>query len=87
MRADGISNVPRGPRPTTRENPFGLTGRQLEILNLLGENLTNPEIAARLHISPKTVDHQVSAVLSKLDVHSRGEAAKLTHPSPLPIQK
>jgi DNA-binding CsgD family transcriptional regulator len=87
MRSAGISSIPRGPRPITRENPFGLTSRQLEILNLLGENLTNPEIAARLNISPKTVDHHVSAVLAKLDVHSRGEAAKLTHPSPLPIPK
>ena len=78
MRAAGVSRIPRGPRPTTRENPFGLTARQMQILNLLGENLTNAEIAARLYISPKPVDHHVSAVLARLDVHSRAEAAKLT---------
>jgi len=69
--------VPRGPRPATRENPFGLTARQLDILALLAEDLTNAEIAAQLHLSPKTVDHHVSAVLAKLDVPSREAAAKL----------
>ncbi len=76
MQAAGL-RVPRGPRPATRENPFGLTARQLDILALLAENLTNAEIAARLHLSPKTVDHHVSAVLAKLDVLSREAAADL----------
>lgn len=69
--------VPRGPRPATRENPFGLTARQLDILARLAEDLTNAEIAAQLHLSPKTVDHHVSAVLAKLDVPSREAAAEL----------
>jgi len=77
MRADGVTNVPRGPRPATRENPFGLTARQMDILVLLAEGLTNVEIAGRLYLSPKTVDHHVSAVLAKLDVHSREEAAEV----------
>jgi DNA-binding CsgD family transcriptional regulator len=80
MQAAGL-RVPRGPRPSTRENPFNLTDRQMEILGLLVENLTNAEIAARLHLSPKTVDRHVSAVLAKLDVHSRAEAAKLARDS------
>ncbi|MBL8045771.1 MAG: AAA family ATPase [Anaerolineales bacterium] len=71
--------VPRGPRPATRENPFGLTARQLDILALLAEELTNAEIAARLHLSPKTVDHHVSAVLAKLDVPTREAAAEVAH--------
>lgn len=75
LRAAGIQTIPRGPRAATRQNPFGLTNRQMEILSLLAENLTNAEIAARLHISPKTVDHHVSAVLAKLEVTTREEAA------------
>ncbi|MBP7999016.1 MAG: AAA family ATPase [Chloroflexi bacterium] len=75
LRQAGVPNVPRGPRPSTRENPFGLTSRQRDILTLLAQELTNSEIAARLHLSPKTVDHHVSAILAKLDVHTRTAAA------------
>jgi DNA-binding CsgD family transcriptional regulator len=82
LRDAGVETIPRGPRTTTRENPFHLTNRQLEILLLLTEELTNAEIAARLHISPKTVDHHVSAVLGKLNVSSREEAAELARRSP-----
>lgn len=83
LRDAGIETLPRGPRAATRDNPFGLTNRQVEVLALLTENLTNAEIADRLHISPKTVDHHVSAVLAKLDVSSREEAAEQAreHPS------
>jgi DNA-binding CsgD family transcriptional regulator len=77
MRTGG-GPVPRGPRSATRENPFGLTARQLEVLQLLAEDLSNAEIAARLHISAKTVDHHVSAVLAKLDVRTREEAVALS---------
>jgi len=74
LRAAGVRNLPRA---TTRENPYGLTARQMDILALLAQELSNAEIAARLSLSPKTVDHHVSAVLAKLDVHSREEAAQL----------
>ena len=77
LREAGVASIPRGPRATTKENPFLLTNRQMEIWALLAEALTNAEIAARLHISPKTVDHHVSAVLNKLQVSSREEAAEL----------
>ncbi len=43
------------------------------MLALLAEGLSNADIATRLVISRKTADHHVSAVLAKLDVHSRGE--------------
>ncbi|WP_420629971.1 ATP-binding protein [Candidatus Leptofilum sp.] len=77
LRGAGVEAIPRGPRAATQENPFNLTNRQLEILSLLTEDLTNAEIAARLHISPKTVGHHVSAVLGKLQVSSRTEAAEI----------
>ena len=68
--------VPRGPRAATRANPFGLTARQQEVLTLLADGLSNGEIAARLHLSAKTAEHHVSAILAKLDVTTRAEAAE-----------
>ena len=67
----------RGPRQSTRDHFAGLTPREAQILGLLDEGLRNAEIATRLHLSPKTVDHHVSSVLSKLGVKSRGEAARV----------
>jgi DNA-binding CsgD family transcriptional regulator len=67
--------VTTGPRPRTRDNPAGLTARELEVLPLLAEGLRNTEIADRLVVSPKTVDHHVSAILRKLHVKTRGHAA------------
>jgi DNA-binding CsgD family transcriptional regulator/tetratricopeptide (TPR) repeat protein len=75
LRERGVRGVPRGPRPRTRENPAGLTSRELDVLALLAEGLRNAQIAQRLVVSEKTVDHHVSAVLRKLDVRTRGEAA------------
>jgi DNA-binding NarL/FixJ family response regulator len=83
MKATGVRSIPRGPRPTTRENPFGLTPRQMEVLVLLAQELTNAEIASRLHLSVKTVDHHVSAVLAKLDVPDREAAAELAQQNDL----
>jgi DNA-binding CsgD family transcriptional regulator len=77
LRADGVRHVPRGPRLSTRGNPCGLTAREAEIASLLARALTNARIGARLHISPKTVDHHVSAILGKLGVASREEAGRM----------
>lgn len=66
--------LPKGPRRATRENPAGLTARELEILDLLSEGLRNADIATKLVVSEKTVDHHVSAVLRKLGVRSRAAA-------------
>jgi DNA-binding CsgD family transcriptional regulator len=77
LQALGVQAIPRGSRPSTKENPFQLTNRQMEILRLLTEHLTNAEIGERLAISAKTVDYHISAILAKLDVASRTEAAEL----------
>jgi DNA-binding CsgD family transcriptional regulator/energy-coupling factor transporter ATP-binding protein EcfA2 len=75
LRERGITRIPRGPVPGTRRNPAGLTGRQLQILQLLSEGLTNAEIAARLVVSTRTVDTHVAAVFAKLGVNTRRDAA------------
>jgi DNA-binding CsgD family transcriptional regulator/tetratricopeptide (TPR) repeat protein len=74
LRERGVRGVPRGPRARTRANPAGLTARELEVLALVTDGLRNAQIAARLIVSEKTVDHHVSAILRKLGVRSRGEA-------------
>ena len=61
-------------RATQRETGV-LTKREAEVLDLLGHGLTNPEIADRLYISRKTVEHHVSRLLAKLGLRSRAEAA------------
>jgi ATP/maltotriose-dependent transcriptional regulator MalT len=76
LRASGARAIPRGPRLPTRLNPAGLTRRELEVLALLGQGLRNADIAERLVVSPKTVDHHVSAILRKLGVPNRVAAAE-----------
>ncbi len=74
LRAAGVRRIPRGPRGASRAAPAGLTPRETEVLELIVEGATNTEIARALVIAPKTVDHHVSSVLSKLNVSSRREA-------------
>jgi DNA-binding CsgD family transcriptional regulator len=77
LRQLGAQRLPRGPRLETRRNPHGLTGREVEVLALLGKSMRNAEIAQRLVLSPKTVDHHVAAILRKLDVHDRAAAGAM----------
>ncbi|WP_427924782.1 helix-turn-helix transcriptional regulator [Streptomyces sp. cg40] len=75
LRRLGVRHVPRGPHAATRGNPAGLTDRQLQVVRLLVDGLTNPEIADRLVVSVRTVDNHVRAVLEKLDAPTRRQAA------------
>jgi DNA-binding CsgD family transcriptional regulator/tetratricopeptide (TPR) repeat protein len=75
MRSLGL-RVPKGPRFTTQANPAGLTARQLEVLALLAQGLTNAQIAEELVVTQRTAEHHVAAVLMKLGVSTRREAAQ-----------
>jgi DNA-binding CsgD family transcriptional regulator len=74
LRRAGVTRMRRGPRPSTRAHPAGLTPRESEILGLLARRLSNPAIGDLLFVSPKTVEHHVSAILGKLEVCTREEA-------------
>jgi DNA-binding NarL/FixJ family response regulator len=65
--------------PTRDPAPFGLTDREMEVLALMAQGLTNAAIAKRLFISPNTVGVHVSRVLMKLQVSSRTQAAAVAH--------
>ncbi|MGH7446360.1 MAG: helix-turn-helix domain-containing protein, partial [Longimicrobiales bacterium] len=73
----GVRGLPRGPRSSTRANPANLTNRQLDVLSLLAQGLSNREIGRRLFLSTRTIDHHVSALLRKLDADSRAGAARI----------
>jgi DNA-binding CsgD family transcriptional regulator/tetratricopeptide (TPR) repeat protein len=77
LRELGARSIPRGPSTLTRGNPAGLTARQVDVLRLVAEGRTNAEIADRLVLSVRTVDTHVAAVLAKLGVATRAEAARL----------
>jgi DNA-binding CsgD family transcriptional regulator len=76
LRDRGIASIPARARSATLSNKAGLTARELEVLALLDEGLSNSEVAGRLYISPKTADHHVSSILAKLRVPDRRQAAR-----------
>jgi DNA-binding CsgD family transcriptional regulator/tetratricopeptide (TPR) repeat protein len=76
MRDLGIRSIPTGARTPARTHPRGLTKREQEILEPLSDGQSNEEIAAALFISVRTVEHHVSAILSKLGASTRKGAAK-----------
>jgi len=86
LRLEGVRIAPRGPRATTRSNPWGLTTRQIDVLRLIDQGRSNSQIASTLFISAKTVDHHISAILDKLDARSRGEAAAIARNSRLILE-
>jgi DNA-binding NarL/FixJ family response regulator len=76
MRRRGVTGVPAGPRSATRAHRLGLTRREQEVLALVAAGLPNGDISRRLFISQRTVDHHVSALLTKMGVASRTAAAQ-----------
>ncbi|MEU4425899.1 LuxR C-terminal-related transcriptional regulator, partial [Actinoplanes sp. NPDC024001] len=76
LRSLGLRDIPRGPQRRTRDHPAELTRREVEVLALVSEGMSNVEIAQRLFLSTKTVHHHVSAILRKLGVSRRGQAAR-----------
>ncbi|WP_428342035.1 ATP-binding protein [Mycobacterium sp.] len=66
--------APRTRQADKLSDPHALTGRQRQVVELLAAGRSNPEIAAELHISPKTVGHHVEAILAKLGVQNRTHA-------------
>ncbi|MCI0545499.1 MAG: AAA family ATPase [Actinobacteria bacterium] len=74
LRQAGVESIPRGPARSTRANPAGLTNRQVEVIELMAQGMSNAEIAEKLFISRKTVEHHVSAILTKLGAGSRTKA-------------
>ena len=72
---EATAAAPRSSGRKPRESRHGLTGRELDVLQLVARGYTNPQIAQALFISPKTAEAHVSNILGKLGVGRRVEAA------------
>ena len=72
----------RGPYRASRNHPLGLTGREVDILRMIVDGVSNREIAQRLNRSLRTIEHHVSAILGKMGIENRVQAAlyAVAHP-------
>lgn len=86
LRTSGVRGLARGARQSTRERPYGLTTRELQVLGLLCDGMRNAEIASRLSRSVRTVDHHVASVFGKLGVDSRTAAVRVAQDAGLTSQ-
>ena len=78
MRHDLVVQQPRAAAPRLRHsNGAALTGRELEILELVSRGFESPDIARELHLSPETVRTHVTHVLGKLGARTRAEAVAI----------
>jgi DNA-binding CsgD family transcriptional regulator/tetratricopeptide (TPR) repeat protein len=77
MRKRGFVGIPRGPNRATAANASGLTPRQMEVLAMLAEGLSNADIAVRLSLSTKTVANHVADIFDKLAVANRNQAVAM----------
>lgn len=80
--SDRLPRQHRGPYCAARSHPLGLTGREQDVLALIIEGATNNQIAESLSRSPRTIEHHVSAILSKLNVGNRMEVTLRVHNEP-----
>jgi DNA-binding NarL/FixJ family response regulator len=70
------STTSEPPLSSTPEHPSGLTSREVEVLGLVATGMTNPQVAHRLFISPRTVQRHLNSIYRKLGVGSRAEATR-----------
>ena len=78
LRASGETARKRS--PTTRDE---LTAQELQISRLVASGMTNPEVAAQLFLSPRTVDYHLRKVFTKLEIASRADLARLDLGAPI----
>ena len=71
--AEQLPKMRRGPYAASRHHPLGLTQHEQQVLVLIAEGKSNKEVARSLSRSPRTIEHQVSAVLSKFNAANRME--------------
>ncbi|MFN8517555.1 MAG: helix-turn-helix transcriptional regulator, partial [Thermomicrobiales bacterium] len=79
-RADANAQRLATPPPAARADaaaPLGLTAREAEVLRLVAQGLTDPQIAARLFLSRHTVNSHLKAIYAKLGVNTRAAATRL----------
>jgi predicted ATPase/DNA-binding CsgD family transcriptional regulator len=75
--SSATSPAPEQPPPSARGHPAELTPREVEVLGLVAEGLTNPQVAQKLFLSPRTVQRHLNSVYRKLGVSSRAAATRL----------
>ena len=74
---DQVAELEAEIRDRPAETPFGLTPRELDVLRLVAEGLTDPEVAEQLFVSPRTVSSHLTSIYTKLNVSSRAAATRI----------